>query len=55
MLLDGGQKVKRGLGLGIGNDKRRKMMNIVRLLKKKIAYDPNPRPSRKDDQYCAAR
>jgi len=25
------------------------------LLPKNIAYDPNQRPSRKDDEYCAAR
>jgi len=37
-----------------GGNKR--TMNNIRSLKKKyIAYDPNQRPSRKDDQYCAAR
>jgi len=55
-VLDGGKKGKRRLGLGIGNDKMSKMMNSVRILKKKkIAYAPNLGPSRKDDEYCAAR
>jgi hypothetical protein len=57
-----GKKGKRTLRVGSGNEKRRKMMmggkkrmmNNVRSLKENIAYDPNQRSSRKDDQYCAS-
>jgi hypothetical protein len=56
-LLDGGKIEKRTLRVGSGNEKRRKMMrggkkrvmNNIRSLKKKIAYAPNLGPSRKDD------
>ena len=34
---------------------KKKMMNNIRSLKKNIVYEPNQRPSRKDNPYFAAR